>query len=134
MYVGQSIYARTHAQFLNEVVGTNYKQWMKSTYPLSDYSDIWMIRFTPEGISNAGWINTLSQNGKLLEERLIAAVYPSHKRGLFARTRVVFEIVETPYSGREYVFKGVFKCTECTRSYHKWYRVSDEFENVDVYK
>ena len=133
MYVGQSVNARTHAQFLNEVVGTNYKQWMKCTYPLSDYSDIWMIRLTPESVRNAGWINTLTRDGTVLEERLIAAVYPSHKRGLFARTRVVFEIVET-YSGREYVFRGIFKCAECTKGYHKWYRISDEFENVDVYK
>ena len=92
-----------------------------------------MIRFK-DGLSDAGWINRLSQNGMVIEESLVLAVYSNHRRGLFARTRVVFEIVEKPGSGREYVFRGVFKCVECTRSHHKWYRSSEWFENSSVYK
>lgn len=36
MKIGDCIYAKTHAQFLNQILGKEYKAWMKSSYELPD--------------------------------------------------------------------------------------------------
>ena len=44
LIVGEKIVAKTNAEFLNLLFGTNYKQYMRSIYNLSNDSVVWMIR------------------------------------------------------------------------------------------
>lgn len=43
LVVGDKIEARTNAEFLNLVFGTNYKQYMRSIYNYSNDSVIWIL-------------------------------------------------------------------------------------------
>ena len=62
MKIGEYIYARTHADFLNELLGTNYKAWMKSCRSLPDGKQIWMIELG-YFVTPAGWRNQLTEKG-----------------------------------------------------------------------
>lgn len=44
LIVGKEIEAKTNADFYNLLFGTNYKQYMRSIYNLSNESVVWMIR------------------------------------------------------------------------------------------
>ena len=55
MKTGEFIYAKTHAEFLNEAFGTNYKAWMKSSWKYDKEWVVWMVRFNRVV---DGWTNT----------------------------------------------------------------------------
>ena len=48
MKSGDVIYARTHAEFLNEAFGTNYKAYMKCVWKYDEEWIVWMVRFNTE--------------------------------------------------------------------------------------
>lgn len=56
--------ARTHAEFLNKVFGTHYKQWMKSTWEYAKDTIVWMVRFYGE---HSGYQNRLLGDGRIIE-------------------------------------------------------------------
>lgn len=56
MKTNDFFYADTHAEFLNNVFGTNYKQWMKSVWEYDIDTIVWMVRFDKE--TRDGWRNS----------------------------------------------------------------------------
>ena len=60
MKAGDAICARTHAEFLNEAFGTNYKAWMKSRWNYSKQLKVWMIIL--DGKVRRGWKNTTNKD------------------------------------------------------------------------
>lgn len=78
MKKGETIKARTHAELLNKLFGTNYKQWYKCTYNLKDAgikeSDnlqsptmfVWMVCL--DNSKNAGHCNKLKDNATIIEQ------------------------------------------------------------------
>lgn len=67
MKKGTVIYASTHAEFLNEAFGTNYKAWMKCVWKYDDEWVVWMVRFNKE---DGGWTNTFVSDLRIKEENL----------------------------------------------------------------
>ena len=62
--VGKTYQLDTHAKFLNKVFGTNYIDWMQSTWNYSPNILVWMVRFY--GITG-DWKNRYDGN-KITEE------------------------------------------------------------------
>ena len=60
------VYATTNADFLNKRFGTNYKAWMKCTWPYNDNTAVWMLDFT--GVGDAGWDNRIVDANTVREE------------------------------------------------------------------
>lgn len=128
---GQRIYAKTNADFLNQLFGTDYKQYMKCTYPISCQDDTLVFFLSFDGIKkSSGWRNFISgdcfiEKCDALDDLAIRdhACMPS-----FRELRVTFNKINTG-SGFMFEFMGVYQTdkekTEPTR--RVWNRVSDEF-------
>ena len=69
-------FARTNAQFLNEIFGTNYNQYFKSTWRYNSTIDIWMVPFNT---CRDGFSNYIMNGG----EEIIEICYEAAKRKLF---------------------------------------------------
>ncbi len=134
--VGESIDARTHAEFLNSLLGKNYKGYMKCGYPLGATSIIWMIRLN--GLeSYAGWRNTISSDGLEIVEQYTGNEdmrIESHKNGTLNHLRYVFDIFDCGYGRRKYVFRGGFKCVSDNQSRRVWQKFCDEADFTELDK
>ena len=131
MKTNDFFYADTHAEFLNNVFGTNYKQWMKSVWEYDIDTIVWMVRFDKE--TRDGWRNSFINENELLEENLILTRKKydgAPLRELLSLRRIVIAIDESGYR-RRYIFKGVFVLNEereNTNSKHYFVKISDEIE------
>ena len=125
---GDFIYARTHADFLNQAFGTNYKAWMKCVWPYTDEIAVWMVRFNK---TDGGWRNTFISENRIKEENLnhvtewggMPVTFERHKK------RLVIEIDDSG-SRRKYIFRGLYAFDEKNSNalfvkYHD--KISDEF-------
>ena len=137
MKIGNCIYAKTHAEFLNKVLGKEYKAWMKSSYNLSDGKIIWMIQLG-DFISSTGWKNKLETPEKISEMHFGVVFdykHNTYKNALETGTyfnsadRVVFDVIKTSPT-RKYVFRGVFRLNRQTSTSNEnvWDLVKDEYE------
>ena len=131
MKTNDFFYADTHAEFLNNVFGTNYKQWMKSVWEYDIDTIVWMVRFDKE--TRDGWRNSFINENELLEENLILTRTKydgAPLRELLSLRRIVIAIDESGYR-RKYIFKGVFVLNEereNTNLKHYFVKISDEIE------
>lgn len=101
MLTGELLRVSTNAQLLNQLVGTHYKQWYKSTYQLKDDTMIWMIRLDNQ--LRSGWCNKL-ENGKIIEEFYGNDQPPNIYLGIQIKKRLVFEKTSNGYR-----FLGVYQ-------------------------
>ena len=128
MKTNDIFYADTHAEFLNNVFGTNYKQWMKSVWEYDIDTIVWMVRFDKE--TRNGWRNSFINKNELLEENLILTRKKydgAPVRELLSLRRIVIAIDESGYR-RRYIFKGVFTLNlkrENTTLRHYFIKISD---------
>lgn len=128
MKTNDIFYADTHAEFLNNVFGTNYKQWMKSVWEYDIDTIVWMVRFDKE--TRDGWRNSFINENELLEENLILTRTKydgAPLRELLSLRRIVIAIDESGYR-RRYIFKGVFTLNlkrEDTTLRHYFIKISD---------
>lgn len=111
LVVGDKIEARTNAEFLNLVFGTNYKQYMRSIYNYSNDSVIWMIRI--DSIERAGFKNYF-ENECLVE---YSDKNPTRSNKFY---RYVFQIIEEN-KNRKYVYLGKYKFSTELSSKEKRY-------------
>ena len=131
MKTNDFFYADTHAEFLNNVFGTNYKQWMKSVWEYDIDTIVWMVRFDKE--TRDGWRNSFINENELLEENLILTRKKydgTPLQILLGLRRIVIAIDESGYR-RKYIFKGVFVLNEereNTNLKHYFVKISDEIE------
>ena len=135
MKIGEYVYARTHAELLNELLGTNYKGWMKDHIILSDKM-LWMIELG-NFVSSSGWMNRLV--GDKVSEKLVDKKFETHTTYKTAPKveqmtswrfydRIVFD-VEKGGSVRKYIFRGVFRPNpeESTINENIWDLILDEY-------
>lgn len=128
MKTGDIICARTHADFLNKVCGTNYQSggYMRCTYHLGNDVYIWLIRLN-EKQSKEGWTNY--DYGNLIVEDYTGnpkTRLEPHKTSVYTHTRAIFKIVERN-NERYYVFKGLFKfdLEKGNNDRRVWSKISD---------
>ncbi len=140
MKASEVIYARTHAALLNQLLGKNYKQYMKSSIKLSDGKLLWMIELSPNE-SPSHWINQPLDDNQKISEKHVGSGYEYECHGTYLDAlkrriywddsdRVVFQKVEFPNQGRKYIFRGVFRLNKdaCTLDENIWERVSDQYD------
>lgn len=119
----------THAEFLNRLLKTNYKQYMKCTYNLHNGYEIWMIRFNNKQ-SKTGWTNEIEKCGEIITEKYTGNPSDrllSHKQ-FPTEKRLVFGIYENVYSQRKYVFHGVYSLDlKSNNNCRIWNKISDSY-------
>ena len=100
---GETIYARTHAEFLNEAFGTNYKAWMKCVWKYDEEWIVWMVRFNKR---DGGWRNTFVSDSCIKEENL-NGVDTWDRRTItdVDKRKIVIQIEDLGYT-RKYTCKG----------------------------
>lgn len=137
MKIGEVVYARTHAELLNELLGTNYKAWRKSGIRLPDGRCLWMIELG-NFVSTSGWINRLVGMNKISEKHIGRNFsfegHNTYKGAIIDRQswgpteRVVFDMDKSG-SLRKYVFRGVFRLNkeESTIDENIWDLILDEY-------
>ena len=133
MKVGECVYASTHAELLNELLGRHYKAWMKSSLTLPDGKMLWMIELG-DFVSPAGWKNKLVSNTRISEKHVEKGfTYKEHgtyKGGYwpYPMVRVVFDVRKDGYR-RKYIFRGVFRLNteECKLDENIWDLIKDEY-------
>ena len=136
MKVGYCIHAKTHAEFLNQILRKDYKAWMKSCYHLSDGKMIWMIQLG-DFISKTGWINKLA-TPKEIREKHVHLIF-DHQHNTYKNAlqtgqyfncsdRVVFDVIKNKRD-RVYVFRGVFRLNkqESSSNENVWDLIKDEY-------
>jgi len=119
---------KTNVGLLNDVFGTNYKQWMKCTYMYGDYQ-VWMISL--DGKVKLDWSNTINQEKTVIIEKLVSTDFTIEKHKIFDPTikRIVFD----KRKGEGFEFMGVFEIdlSKSDRNNHwqkrVWNRISDKF-------
>ena len=129
MKTNDSIYANSHRDFLSKLLSEEFVQWRKCTYSLDNGYKIWMIRLNGE-VSPFGFANKISDGGNTVSEIYVGNPkdrLPSHKE-FPTETRLIFDILDGPYGGREYVFRGVFCLDSHSDNNHRiWKKVSDQY-------
>lgn len=130
MKTGEFIYAKTHADFLNQAFGTNYKAWMKAVWPYYDENTVvWMVRFNEK---DGGWTNTFLSDTRI-EEKLLDPNRQVSRSSLYLnKNRIVIQIIDIDLGHtrtRKYIFKGVYKYDKTNSNpplvrYHD--KISDE--------
>ncbi len=125
---GEFIYADTHADFLNQAFGTNYKAWMKSAWFYDKDTFVWMVRF--DHINREGWRNVFETKERIKEENLyekkIWDGIPMSK--LVNYKRIVIEVKDD--IPKKYIFRGIYKYDEENSDpyvVHYFDKIADEF-------
>jgi transcriptional regulator with XRE-family HTH domain len=129
MKVGESIEARTHADFLNILLNKEYRGYMKCTFDFDSINLIWMIRLDNQ-LTKMGWRNSLESDGEKIIENYVGLPddrIEYQKRHVYHQVRYVFDIVENAWGKRKYVFRGAFKFSreEGDNDYRVWVKISD---------
>ena len=70
MRTGESISARTHANFLNILLDKKLNGYMKCTFRFDSRNYLWMIRLDSQP-TNTGWCNSLEEDGNKIIENYI---------------------------------------------------------------
>lgn len=100
---GAVIEARTHAEFLNEAFGTNYKKWMKCVWKYDEEWIVWMVRFNEK---DGGWTNTFVSDTRIREENLNGVeIWNNKPITNIDKKRIVIEIKDLGYT-RKYICRG----------------------------
>lgn len=110
IHIGKSIEAATHAELLNKLLSKDFNGYMKCTYNIDCLNVIWMIRLDGAP-ANSGFANVLTDDGKLVE-RCVLDECPKPQKSVAHQRRYVFEIVNSNYGKRLYIFRGVFELVE----------------------
>lgn len=130
MKIGEVIYAKTHAEFLNKAFGTNYKAWMKCVWNYSDDLIVWMVRFNNK---INGWRNSFISESRIKEENLDNVTtwdgLPVEYSIEIHKNRLVIEVIDLGNT-RKYIYRGRFiydsiNSNPRTVRYHD--KISDEF-------
>ena len=100
----KTVIARTHAEFLNKMFGTNYVRRMNCTWKYNDQIIVWMVRF----YGRVGdWENRLLDDDDVIHERYVGDS-PSGRVKWPHDARVAVAIEER--NGiRQYQIKGLYR-------------------------
>lgn len=122
MKSGEIIRVRTNAELLNELLGENYKAWMKSVYDFHE-KRIWMIHL--DNKPRNGWRN-YKKDDVIVEENL----RPDDLTGL--RTDVRHNVERIVFSKHDeyFIFEGkyIYDKEKSKDNFKRfWVKVSDTY-------
>ena len=131
MNTGEVINARTHAEFLNELLHRGYAQYMQCTLDLHNGYVLWFIKFNT-GESKQGWTNSIVSAGNTIKEDYNGDPFSkleSHRTFNSNVKRLVFNVIENSTLGRQYKFCGVFECDKSSDNDHRiWNKIADSYK------
>ena len=128
---GQVFEAKSHVQFLNELLGITLPEYRSSTYMYQGVS-IWMIRL--DGENRKGWRNTYVTPERIQQENIHCKKFwngvPFMEATREQAIRLVIEVCEMADGEREYVFRGVYEWNEADSNlkYQYFDKIASEFE------
>lgn len=139
--IGTTIEAKTHAEFLNKVLGKDYKGFQKSAIKLPDGKLLWMIELG-EFVSPSGWINQLVSSNLVTETHVREEFEFGHNtyknacltgRNFDDADRVIFDIIKNGEK-RKYVYRGVFRLNKTKSSLKEnvWDLIMDEYNQIEI--
>ena len=105
MIANEIVIARTNAEFLNQVYGTDYESFMRSRWSYSDDTWVWMVRFDEK--IRQGWKNKIVSDTEIWEE-YVWPDEPTYTNQVERKYRIVVEISKTPSGLREYHILGKY--------------------------
>ena len=122
MKSGEVIRVRTNAELLNELLGKNYRAWMKSVYDFGN-NRIWMIHI--DNMPRNDWRN-YKKGDVIVEENM----RPFDLTGLRSDVRHNVErIVFSKHDGY-FIFEGIYKYDKeksKDSEIRYWVKVADQF-------
>lgn len=113
--------ARTNAELLNTVYGTNYKSWMRAAYHQSTSKKTMAWMATIDGRVRNGWKNVFNSSyNTIIEEYIGTKVInpPNLYEGTEYTTRAVFQKMRDS-SGQYYIFRGMFELSLESNEYKR---------------
>lgn len=128
MKIGEYVSAKTHAEFINRLLGTNYKGYGKCTLSYNN-KVLWIIKLDGKK-SKTGWINSISADKNEIYEFFIgnpSERMESHKIPVANQTRLVFDVIDG-IRDRAYVFRGVFTYDNLSNNDKRvWKKIANEY-------
>ena len=116
---GKTFLVRTNAELLNEILGTNYKAYMKCHKSLTGDHQYDLVML-PEGKVISGWINTFEEPTAIWHEDFVGSPdekLPEHE-GLPSPYRAFFKKCGDG-ALRSYVFCGVYELSDKSTPDHR---------------
>lgn len=140
MKLNDTIYAKTNAEFLNQLLNKNYQAWMKSSIKLPDGKLLWMIELKDDETASH-WINNVQKdNPNVISELHVGKDYEYEHHGTYLDSikrgidwddsdRVVFDKLQDSKRVRKYIFRGVFRLNKekCSLTENVWEKISDQY-------
>lgn len=124
------IYASTHAELLNKLLGKQYSKYMQCRYDLHNGYKIWMIKLDGK-MTKDGWTNSITDFGHTVTEEYTGNPYtklPTHEI-IPHEKRLVFGVYGTSSYDRYYVFYGAFSPDKAnTANKRIWHKISDSYD------
>ena len=99
------ICAETHADFLNQAFGTNYKGYMRGRWNYDENTWVWIVRMDSK--VRSGWRNRIIDQNEIWEEYVLDGD-PSYSDESERMYRIAVNVVDTPI-GRQYHILGKYK-------------------------
>ena len=99
------VFAKTHAEFLNQAFGTNYIKWMSSRWTYDEDTWVWMVEF--DGKLRTGWYNQIINENEIWE-KYIGDEPPTFTKMPEKKYRIVVQVIKED-SCREYRVLGKFR-------------------------
>jgi hypothetical protein len=129
MKSGEKIYANTHYEFINKLLNKHIDYFGKCALKMKNDDILWFIPINGKQHSS-GWTNTPYDGGNAIREEYTAGLNITDEFELEMQ-RVVFNVIEATYSGREYVFMGVYELDykhNFNSTHHTWRKISDTYD------
>lgn len=144
---GMTFFQPTRAAFLNALLGTRYKQWMKCSYQIDERTILWFPSLG--GDEKSGWKNTVVNNGdKIIEEYVgsLSAKPSNFDVRATASKRIAFDkycicidsfgdrVIGGYGKTRVYEFLGVYLYSEAESTLYRrvYNKIADETNLVKV--
>ena len=121
--MSKTIYAKTHADFLNQAFGTVYNGYMKTRWSYDNNTWVWMVRIDNQ--IRDGWVNKIINENEIWEEYVFDGE-PPYGNDKEREYRIVVNIIDTVY-GREYHILGKYKFdfVQSTNKKHIYKKVNE---------
>lgn len=110
------VYAKTHAEFLNKIYGTNYKNYMRGRWSYDYDTWVWMVRM--DGAIRDGWVNKIINENEIHEEYVWAGE-PGYTSDRERRYRIAVQIIDMPGGMRVYNILGKYRYDFAESTYKK---------------